>query len=198
MSTIRLPGIVALCLLALSVALPRTLQAGEPAGGTVSGILVAKGETWIEVKADGAAEAVKYIPFWRGGLPKDGGGFDKEMLETIKTLAAGNRVTLTWKMEEHRRIVSIKQLAPAGKSGTVGGEVADRGDNWIDVKAASGDVERYMPKWVGGAPKDGGGFDKDMVKKLAGFKAGDKVTIKWIYDERKRVVEIDAAGDAGK
>ncbi|MEN6303826.1 MAG: hypothetical protein ABFD96_13930, partial [Armatimonadia bacterium] len=39
----------------------------EPQGGTLTGILTAKGENWIAVRADGAAESVKYWPFWRGG-----------------------------------------------------------------------------------------------------------------------------------
>jgi len=37
---------------------------------------------------------------------------------------------------------------------------------------------------------DGGGLDKEMLKQIAAVKAGDKVEVKWVFDERKRVVEL--------
>ena len=165
--------------------------AEAPAGGTVLGILTAKGESWIEVKADGAAEADRYLPFWRGGAPKDGGGFDKDMLKTIAGLRVPGRVELVWKMEEHRRIVTVKALEPQTKEGTVQGTVAAKGETWIEGKPADGPAERYTPRWTGGMPKDGGGRDKAMLEAIAKLKVGDKVTLKWMFDERKRVVAIE-------
>src|SRR5262245_11116104 len=52
--------------------------------GTVTGVVIAKGENWIEVKADGEEKARRYVPHWRGGAPKDGGGLDKEMIAKIR------------------------------------------------------------------------------------------------------------------
>jgi len=89
------------------------LRAGEAgAGGTATGVLASKGETWIGVKSEGQDEAALYLPVWKGGLPKDGGGFDKETLALIKSLVVGSRVKVVWKaLEEHPRISSIEVLA---------------------------------------------------------------------------------------
>jgi len=93
------------------------IQAAEDgAGETVSGILASKGETWIGVKPEGQDEAALYLPAWKGGLPRDGGGFDKETLALIKSLVVGSKVKLVWKtLEEHPRIVSVEVLAPPEK-----------------------------------------------------------------------------------
>ena len=47
-----------------------------------------------------------------------------------------------------------------------------------------------MPHWRGGMPKDGGGLDKEMLAKLAGFKVGDNVRIEWSWQERRRIEGI--------
>ena len=79
-------------------------------GGTVVGVVAAKGENWIEVKADGEEKARRYTPYWRGGLPKDGGGFDKETLKQIKDVPAGSRVRLEWSFQERPRVEKIEVL----------------------------------------------------------------------------------------
>lgn len=94
------------------------LASGEdktlPEGGTVVGVVIEKGATWIRVKADDG-ESVKYLPRWIGGAPKDGGGFDKDMLRQIASLSVGSKVKIVWKQEEHRRLLKLTVLdAPAG------------------------------------------------------------------------------------
>jgi hypothetical protein len=79
-------------------------------GGTVVGVLTAKGEAFIEVKADGEEKARRYVPNWVGGLPKDGGGPDKNMLKVFKDLKIGSRVRLEWKFEERPRAVKVDVL----------------------------------------------------------------------------------------
>ncbi|MGD0093784.1 MAG: hypothetical protein ABSE73_28075 [Planctomycetota bacterium] len=94
------------------------LQAGEDtAGTTVTGILASKGETWIGVKTEAEEESALYLPVWKGGLPKDGGGFDKEMLAKIKGLVVGSKVKLVCKTAEEPppRIVTVETLAPPEK-----------------------------------------------------------------------------------
>lgn len=87
------------------------LAAGEE-GGTVTGVLASKGDTWIGIRAEGQDDATLYLPHWKGGLPKDGGGFDKEMLGQIKGLVVGSKVKLAWKaVEDHPRIVGVEVLA---------------------------------------------------------------------------------------
>lgn len=92
--------------------------------GTAVGALTAKGENWIEVKADGEDKARRYLPYWRGGLPKDGGGLDKKMLATIKTLKVGSRLRVEWGYDERYRVEKIEVLKPSGK----GKEAQKNGD----------------------------------------------------------------------
>jgi hypothetical protein len=169
----------------------------EPAGGTATGILVAKGETWIDVKAEGAKEAVKYRAQWIGGNPDQGGGPDKATVEAIKKLVVPNLVKVVWKKtDEGPRIVSVEMIVATAKEGTVTGKVLAKGETWIDVKPEGGPTERYTPRWTGGAPKDGGGLDKAMIEKIAKTKVGDTVKVGWTRDERKRVVSLEVVASA--
>jgi hypothetical protein len=91
----------------------------EPAekSGTVAGIVTAKGENWLEVKADGEERPRRYSPNWVGGLPKDGGGFDKEIMKNIKEVTIGSRVRVEWKFHERPRAVKIEVLKKAEAKG---------------------------------------------------------------------------------
>ncbi len=80
--------------------------------------------------------------------------------------------------------------APTATSGTVTGVITEKGEGWLRVKGTGGENERYMARWIGGMPADGGGLDKDMVKTLTAVKVGDKVELKCIFDERPRVTEL--------
>ena len=82
----------------------------EPRKGTVTGVVSAKGDNWIEVKADGEEKARKYVPHWKGGLPKDGGGPDKTMVAKIKETPLNSRVKIDWEFEERARVVKIEVL----------------------------------------------------------------------------------------
>ena len=176
-----------LVIIVVGLAVTALYAADEPQGGTLTGVLTAKGENWIQVRADGATESVKYLPIWHEG------GFDKAMLETIHKLRVPNRVTLTWQMQEHPRIVSVEMLVPEEKEGTTTGVLTAKGENWIEVTPEGGAAQRYMPRWVGGAPNQGGGFDKDILRAFAELTVGQKVTVKWKYDERLRALEVHAA-----
>jgi len=82
-------------------------------GGTVSGIVTAKGETFIEVKGDGEEKARRYVPEWRGGAPAQGGGPDKEMLKILQGVKVGDRVRLEWKFEERPRVIKLEVVKSA-------------------------------------------------------------------------------------
>lgn len=163
----------------------------EAEEGVVTGILTEKGKTWIEVKPDGESERRRFFPFWRGGMPKDGGGFDTATLEGFKNLFGGNRLRVAWRFEERARIVSVEMIVPKEKSGAVTGVVIDRGDAWMEVKPdGAGPAERYTPHWIGGMPDDGGGLDKKMLEAISAVRVGDRIRVRWEYEERKRAVEI--------
>jgi hypothetical protein len=89
----------------------------EPAqkSGTVTGVVAGKGDNYIEVKADGEEKARRYVPHWRGGAPAQGGGLDKKMLQTFRTLKIGDRIRLEWEFEERARAVKVEVLKPAAK-----------------------------------------------------------------------------------
>lgn len=120
----RRPALLLNLTLAFSVVLvASSSQAGdkekkkEPRKGTAIGVLVAKGENFIEVRADGEEAPRKYVPQWKGGAPKDGGGPDKEMLKTFASLKIGSRIELQWMFEERLRAIAIKVLdAPKEKA----------------------------------------------------------------------------------
>jgi hypothetical protein len=88
----------------------------EPKKGTVVGTLTAKGEIWIEVRADGEVKGRRYFPHWRGGKPAEGGGLDKKTLETFRSLKIGSRVRIEWVFEERPRAEKVELLkAPEEK-----------------------------------------------------------------------------------
>jgi hypothetical protein len=91
-------------------------KADEPRKGTVTGIVAAKGDNWIEIKADGEEKARRYVPHWRGGAPASGGGPDKDVVAKIKGTPLHARVRIEWVFEERPRVEKIEVLrAPAEK-----------------------------------------------------------------------------------
>jgi hypothetical protein len=86
-----------------------------------------------------------------------------------------------------------KDKEPAEKrGGTVTGIVTDKGDNFIEVKADGEEKgRRYFPHWRGGAPAEGGGLDKAMVKQIKDVPLKSRVRIEWTFEERPRVEKID-------
>lgn len=82
----------------------------EEKKGTVTGVVAAKGDNWVEVKADGEEKGRKYYLHWKGGLPKDGGGPDKEMAAKIKEVPLKARVQLEWSFQERPRVDKIEVL----------------------------------------------------------------------------------------
>lgn len=75
--------------------------------GTIAGEIVKKDGPKITVK--GEKETLTLIPYWKGGMPKDGGGFDKAMVAKLKNFKVGDHVTVVWTFEEHYRIDSIEK-----------------------------------------------------------------------------------------
>jgi hypothetical protein len=105
-----------LCLAATGPADEKKDKAKEGKKGTVVGTLTAKGDNFIEVKADGEEKGRRYVPHWRGGAPAAGGGLDKKMLAVFKTLKIGSRVRVEWAYEERYRAEKVEVLkAPAEK-----------------------------------------------------------------------------------
>src|SRR5947209_5707892 len=82
----------------------------EPKSGTVTGVVSAKAEKWIEVKADGEEKARRYVPHWVGDDPSKGGGFDKKMVAELAKVPVSSRVRLEWEFDERPRVIKIEVL----------------------------------------------------------------------------------------
>jgi hypothetical protein len=82
----------------------------EERKGTVTGLVTAKGDNFIEIKADGEEKARRYVPHWRGGAPAQGGGPDKDMVARIKDTPLKARVRIEWVFEERPRVEKIEVL----------------------------------------------------------------------------------------
>jgi hypothetical protein len=85
-------------------------ERGKVKKGRTIGLVTAKGANFIEVKADGEERGRKYVPRWVGGMPADGGGFDKAMLKTFLSLKIGSRVQVDWFFDERFRAAKILVL----------------------------------------------------------------------------------------
>jgi hypothetical protein len=91
------------------LALGFLLAAGEASGqgktaGTIVGFLTAKGDSWVEIKADGEEKARRYIPVWG----KDGP--DKSIMKVIADTPLNSRVEMDWRQDNRPRIVKLQVL----------------------------------------------------------------------------------------
>jgi hypothetical protein len=108
-------GIRVLWLAALLAACALQAEAGEKKkdekrGGTIIGVLTAKGKDFVEVKAPGEEKGRRYVPHWVGGLPAQGGGPDKKVMKLFEPLKVGDRVRLDWEFEERPRVLRIEAI----------------------------------------------------------------------------------------
>jgi ferric-dicitrate binding protein FerR (iron transport regulator) len=89
-------------------------KAKEKKSGTAVGTLTAKGDIYIEVKADGEEKARRYTPHWIMVAPGRG-GLDPKMLEIIRGLKVGSRVKVQWEYDERARVVKVEVLKEPAK-----------------------------------------------------------------------------------
>jgi len=110
----------------------------------------------------------------------------------LKMVFPTNLVAFRFRGEKDPVLTSIQAIHSRTKVGTTTGTViavdADAKMPSIDVKPSSrGHTERYVPHWDAAAK----GWDKQLVQIIAGLSAGDKITVAWTYDERKRATDIE-------
>ena len=79
---------------------------------------------------------------------------------------------------------------PKETKGQIVGKITEKGGGKITVKGEHGQLS-LIPHWRGGMPKDGGGFDKDMMRRLEQFRVGDKVRVSWVFQEHYRIEKIN-------
>lgn len=74
--------------------------------GMTSGIIVARGKSWVDVQPlKGPRE--RYLPHWIGGMPSEGGGLDQRMLKKLKPFKVGDKVNISWEYSERKRVINI-------------------------------------------------------------------------------------------
>ncbi|SVC94094.1 uncharacterized protein METZ01_LOCUS346948, partial [marine metagenome] len=123
-----------------------TIEEPKPETEHLTGIVIAKGENWIEVIPDGSREAIRLTPRWRDN------GHDKDIVDQIAHLYTPNRVAVTFIKGD---IQELELLQPEHNEGVTEGIVVDKGDDWIDIEDPNGTLNRYRPQWTGGLPSDG-------------------------------------------
>jgi hypothetical protein len=170
---------------------PKTAPHTAPQGGRVVGIVTAKSDKDIMVKAEGDDEAKRYLLAAEGATPKP------ELQAAMKAVFVPNLVMLESQGQDPAVVTGIRVMLPNARQGVVAGTVVARGNTpkeaWIDVKPSDrGYTQRYWPRFVG-APD---GFDKEMVRIFGELNVGDKVKVGWGYDERIRAAQIQVVSRA--
>ena len=82
-------------------------KAKKPEMGSVTGVVVSKGEAWIEVKADNEARPRRYVARWK----------DAADAKKIKDAAVDARVKLDWTMIDSRPRVDKIETSAGGEPG---------------------------------------------------------------------------------
>jgi hypothetical protein len=169
-------------------------------GGTILGTVTARGDTFVEVRADGEEKGRKYVPHWVGGAPAQGGGFNKETLKSIRAVKVGSRVKLDWEFEERPRVVRIQVLKAAGggeekkdreeKKGAriesekrrLIGTLTAKGPKFIEVKADGEERARKYLLHRGGT--------KELLQAMRDTPLGTRVRMEWMFLEHPRVLSL--------
>lgn len=78
-----------------------------------------------------------------------------------------------------------------GKKGSTVGVLVEKGKGAIFVRG-DGEVQarRFVPEWKGGAPAQGGGLDKEMLKVFEELKVGSRIEVDWVFHERLRALKV--------
>ena len=81
--------------------------------------------------------------------------------------------------------------AKKGEHGELVGVVVGKGEHFIKVKPVEGGpIESYFPRWLGGMPAEGGQLCPKTLEAIRRLEIGDRVALKWGFDERRRILAI--------
>lgn len=101
-----------------------------------------------------------------------------------ESLLKGDRVTIVWDEEGGQQWIRDIE-----GEGLIEGTVTRLGDAWVEVRTSDRRIKLRAP-WRGGNPADGGGPDKEVLRKIGGIRVGDKVSVRWAIPEGKRVMDV--------
>ena len=153
-------------------------DAPAKSGGTVSGIVMNKRDTSIEVKLDAEEKPVTY------SIDRS----NKPLLKALGLIFPVARVRLVYKTSgDTRQLVSIRKTGTTGV-GTVTGKVLATHGWWVEVKPKKGPPEGYAASY----PKEQWKATEEKIKEL---KKGDTVVISYFTDfERHRITTLRKIG----
>jgi hypothetical protein len=193
---VRIPArvvlVAAVCMLPSSQAAEKKPSpAGAAQGGRVFGIVTAKTDKGITIKAEGETEAKRYLLAPGGEAPKG------DLQAALKMVFSNNLVMFQCQGEQNPVLTGIQALHSNTRVGTTAGTVVavDADPKWpvVDVKpSGQGHTERYVSRWDPAAKS----VDQKLSQIIAGLSVGDKVKVAWFYDERKRATQIQVIGKA--
>ena len=181
-------GFCAICLSAQ----PAEKKADRPnAGDKLFGIVTAKTEKDITIKAEGETEAKRYLLAPQGGAPQ------ADLQAALKMVFPTNLVMFRSQGEQAPVLTGIQAIHSKTRFGMSMGTVVavDANPQWptFDVKPSGrGPTERYVAVW-NPATKS---VDQRLTQAITGLNVGDKVKVAWSYDERKRATQIRVTAKA--
>ncbi len=94
--------------------------------------------------------------------------------------------------ERDKTVATVREHIPAGTKGTITGTITAKEKGRVTIRGEEKTLT-VMPRWKGGMPQDGGGFDQEMLRRLEDFKVGDRVTVAWTFEEHHRIDTIAKA-----
>ena len=80
-------------------------KGNEGETGKLTGTIAKMDGGKVTIKSE--AKTLTVMPYWQGGSPKAGGGFDKGVMKQLEAFKVGDKVTVEWKFAEHYRIEKI-------------------------------------------------------------------------------------------
>jgi hypothetical protein len=175
----------------LQAAEKKPSQASARQGEGTFGIVTAKTDKDITIKAEGENEAKRYLLAPQGGAPK------ADLQAALKIVFPTNLVMFQSQGEQNPVLTGIQAIHSKTRLGMSTGTVVavDADPKWptFDVKPSGrGPTERYVAVW-NPATKS---VDQRLSQIIAGLNVGDKLKVAWFYDERKRATQIQVTTKA--
>ena len=119
----------------------------KPQHGRVTGILIAKDDKSITVKAEGAQESTRYL------LPTPGGS-KTDVRAALKPIFVPNLVAIEWETQTEPVVTGISAIRPKQRTGVVTGTIVAQASGkrevYIDVKptATVSPSAIGLPSWA--------------------------------------------------
>ncbi len=138
--------------------------------------------TWVPQDKNKRITAIKTVP----------AGTTQPVDDSGKPLAADTT-------SGNETVVKVADDFKEGDEGTFAGTVLENDSGSVTIRTDEDTPRKlkFSPKWVGGSSDQGGGLDQAMQKTMDKLKPGQKVQIKWVFQERLRAATITAGGGGG-